>query len=344
MLKDSRPWLKPFGLFYGKVMACRNLLYDQGYFESHAVDRPVISVGNLTVGGAGKTPVTMALLQKLKAQGLRPAVISRGYGRRGCVVSAVDLRASDAVSRFGDEPVLIKSHYGDVPVYVGAKRVDVAKLVLRHEKVDVIVADDAFQHRSLRRQLDVVVLDACQSLESLRPLPWGLGREDRQGLKRAQVVVLNKVNLAPVAHLNKWREWFGQELRSSQILIEAAYQAKKIEPLTPGSGEFERVNSWRACAGIARPETFAKLLREELKLSVHGESWFADHHDYSVEDLALIEKSLKPGQGVVITEKDAVKWRSLNSPLLNRTAVAGLQIKWVKNEEALDHALAAVTR
>ena len=341
-MKDERLWLKPLGLIYGGAMAWRNQLYDQGVWRAETVNCPVISVGNLTVGGAGKTPVTMAVLEKLLSQNLKPAVVSRGYGRATSGVWQVDLVAPQAAAQFGDEPVLIKSRFHGVPVYVGEKKVKAARLAIAENQLDVILADDAFQHRALARQLDVVVIDSTQGLGSLYPVPWGMAREKSCGLKRAGIVVLNKVNLSSPELLAKWRTWLSQNLRSTQKVVEAAYQTLPLQGLT-GPQALE-AKEWLACAGVARPSSFLHLLRKELKLNITNEIWFRDHHLFTVKDLQKIETKLYSGQGIVITEKEAVKWRSLPSPLLERVAVVSLDLKWTSGEEELDRALTAVIR
>lgn len=340
MVKDSRAWLMPVGYLYGQAMDLRNRFYDQGWLRSRSVARPVISVGNLTVGGAGKTPVVMAFLNELKVAGFNPGVISRGYGRQGHDVLEVNL-SLEGTRRFGDEPVLIKSRFPEVPVFVGAGRVDAAEALLKtFRKVDVLVADDAFQHRALKRHLDVVVLDASQSLRALKPMPWGLAREESAGLQRAGLIILNKVNLAEDARLDEWRRWL--ELQGRVPVVEAAYVARPLEPLVAG-GQTDFLE-WFACAGLARPETFYSFLREQLQLNISDHFWFNDHHPFRASDLDQIESRLRPNQGVVISEKDAVKWRGLRHSLLAKVVVAGLELKWVKNQEAVSHALATLPR
>lgn len=337
MVNDERRLLEPLGRLYGEFMNVRNYFYDKGIFAANEAGCPVISVGNLTVGGAGKTPVVMAILKKIIANNKKPAVVSRGYGRSTGGVMKVDFHAIDAATLYGDEPVLIQSVFPEVPVYVGARRIEVAKKALAENQVDVILADDAFQHRSLARRIDIVVIDSTQELKSLNPIPWGMAREKSSALKRATIVILNKVNLAPPDLLQGWQQWLRTQLRADQVLVEAGYRALPLQTLLGVRGF--AAQEWIAVAGIARPEPFLKLLKQELKLKVTTELWFKDHHQFTEQDLKKVEAYLLPGQGVVITEKDAVKWRGLKSGLLEKVAVAGLELEWLKNEEALDHAL-----
>lgn len=339
-MKDERPWLKPLGLVYGQLMEWRNQLYDQGHWRTEGVLCPVVSVGNLSVGGTGKTPVIMALLKKAIQLGYDPAVVSRGYRRQTSGVNEVLLSTTSSSQQYGDEPVLIKSRFPQVPVYVGAKRVEAAKLAQQKHQLDLILADDAFQHRALKRQLDILVIDSTQSLASLNPLPWGLGREKSSGLRRAGVIILNKINLSSPEQLAQWRQWLSSKVRSTQVVVEASYQALSLTALNGGTPF--AAEEWLACAGVARPESFLSLLKNDLQLNVTHQRWFKDHHAYTTQDLKEISTQLHEKQGVVITEKDAVKWRELSSVLADRTVVAGLELRWEQGEEALDRAFTNV--
>ena len=172
--------------------------YDRGLFAVKTLPVPCISVGNLSVGGTGKTPLVAWLIDELIALGARPAVVSRGYGgsARGPerVTAAGDCAAA---RRFGDEPALLAARYPDVPVVVGRDRHAAGLLAVRNGGATVVVADDAFQHRRLARGIDIAVLDASRGLGNGFQLPAGPLREPPASLARAGFVVLNRVGAAP---------------------------------------------------------------------------------------------------------------------------------------------------
>lgn len=337
MVRDLRPWLKPLGLIYSEVMRGRNWLYNQGWLKTEWLPCPVISVGNLTAGGTGKTPLVMWLVEELKRRGLKPAVISRGYGREGEGVEQVNPNLPDAARRFGDEPTQMALKLKSVPVWVGADRVKAGRFALNSsEGVNVLVADDAFQHRHLGRNLNLLVCDASQSPSALNPLPWGLGRENKDEMKRAQLVVLTKVNFAKAERIQEWKS-----ILSAVNLAEVAYRPQKICSLMEGQ-RLSPDGEWFAVAGIGRPETFLSLVKDELKLNLLGYEWFRDHHQYSRKDLDRLEKSIPKAARLIITEKDAAKWRIITHPLLKRTAFVELGLEWKAGKGLLDHAVDAL--
>src|SRR5690606_23906728 len=151
----------------------RNLLYDKGVFSCTKVGVPIVSVGNITVGGTGKTPIVDHLIRWSVEKGLRPAAISRGYKGK---FSGVKKVVPHSGLYFGDEPMLLASRNTGVPIYVGADRVSVVQNILQREQVNIVFADDAFQHRRLFRDLDIVVVDMFDEDRDFRTLPLGRGR------------------------------------------------------------------------------------------------------------------------------------------------------------------------
>ena len=186
--------LAPFSFLYSQVMALRNLLYDRDVLPTFEVGIPIVSVGNLTLGGTGKTPLICELVAWALENKLHPGVVSRGY--RGQVRGVELVTPNGDPSYFGDEPVMIASRFANVPVYVGADRVAAVKKMIEHQKVDIIFADDAFQHRRLGRKADIVVVDCTEAISNYRVVPVGRARENVRGLDRADFIILNKVNLA----------------------------------------------------------------------------------------------------------------------------------------------------
>jgi len=195
LLKPLHVFFSLLSLPYGGAVRARNRLFDSGFLEQQRIGCPVISVGNLTVGGTGKTPMVILLAGMLKDRGLRPAVLSRGYGgknRADVLVVSDGMRVLAGPDEAGDEPVLIARRLGDVPVLAGPKRVITGRHALEHFSVDAILLDDGFQHRYLHRDLDIVLLDSRQPLGNGFLLPRGPLREPPSALARAGVIAFTR--------------------------------------------------------------------------------------------------------------------------------------------------------
>ena len=183
--------LLPLSWVYGGILSLRNLCYDRGWIRSHSVGIPVISIGNITVGGTGKTPMAEFLLAKLLAMGHQPAYLSRGYGRKTKGFVWV-IPQNGTSAEYGDEAFQVAAKFPGIPVVVCEDRVAGALLLLAQKKVDVLVLDDAFQHRRIRRDLDIVMMDVSRMPTKDHLLPTGRLREPLRGLTRANVLLLTK--------------------------------------------------------------------------------------------------------------------------------------------------------
>lgn len=274
-------WLRALAALYGSVAGMRAWLYRRGVLRRVALPVPVLVVGNITVGGSGKTPLVIALVEHLRAQGRRPGVVSRGYGGRQVAPRLLDAAATPA--EVGDEPCLIRQRTA-VPVAVGHDRPAAARLLLG-AGVDVIVADDGLQHHRLARDIEICVIDGVRRLGNGRLLPAGPLREPAARLSRVDFRICNG----------------GQPQTGEvpmQLLADTARaldDPQRTLPLSTWSGQ--RVH---AVAGIGHPPRFFQTLRGQgIAVVEHG---FPDHHAYRVADLAFRE-SLP----VLMTEKDAVK-------------------------------------
>jgi tetraacyldisaccharide 4'-kinase len=317
----SRLLLWPPSQIYSMVMNARNWAYDNGYFKTHRFDLPVVSVGNLTWGGTGKTPILCELIAWALSQGLKPAVISRGY--RGQVTGIERVPQNADPSRYGDEPVLISSKFLEVPVYVGADRVESVKEILKNHQVDLIFADDAFQHRRLGRDLDIVIVDCTEPLDQYAVAPIGRSREATHALKRADFVILNKVNLVSPELKNEvidFVEAQQRELKATWPIIESEYHVKALVRL---NGEVISENlknqappaalSALLVSAIGNPKSFERILPAHVRMQ--GHLIYRDHHAYTQGDLKKIiaeAHRLKVDQ-ILITEKDSVKLSKLGA-------------------------------
>lgn len=283
---EDRPppwWTLPLAWLFGALVSARRGLYRRGILKRVRLRVPVIVVGNLVVGGAGKTPLVIALVEALRARGFKPGVVSRGYGGTASAPQLLD-PDPDPV-QVGDEPALIRLR-ANVPVAIGADRPATAQLLVG-QGVDVIVADDGLQHYALARDVEICVVDGIRRFGNRRLLPAGPLREPMARLREVDFIVCNGGD----AH--------GGEI-AMRLCLQAAMsmmEPARREPLAHFAGR--RVH---AVAGIGNPERFFDALREHgIEVRRHP---FPDHHRYVAADLAFGD-----GLPVLMTEKDAVKCR-----------------------------------
>lgn len=303
------------GWGYALVMRARAWAYRSGVLRSTKAALPVVSVGNLTVGGTGKTPVTIWLARRLSEAGRKPVVISRGY--RGSLEGRVALvgdgsaRTLDA-AECGDEPALLADSLPGVPVVIGAKRAEAVAFAEANTPADVVIADDAFQHMALRRDLDVVCVNGALGFGNHLTLPFGPLREPFSALRRADLLAINVTNgerddIESTAR----RVGFGGPV------VRWRYEARALRDVA--TGERRDVAEFRdapvhALAATARPAGFFALLRQ-LGLNVVAETPLPDHRVPTAEDFR--GRPVGGGEAVayhVVTEKDAVKLRGVVSP------------------------------
>lgn len=287
---DRRPpwWTLPLAALYGAVTRARRAGYRHGWCKVQRLPVPVIVVGNIVAGGAGKTPLVIALVDALRARGYRPGVVSRGHGGTARVPQLLD--ADPDPGMCGDEPALIRLRTG-APVAIGVDRPAAARLLLA-EHVDVVVADDGLQHYALGRDVEVCVVDGVRRLGNARLLPAGPLREAPSRLQRVDFVVCN----GGVAHAD--------EVAMQLVATDAV-------PLVPPSqsrplAEF-RGQRVHAIAGIGHPQRFfATLQGAGIDVTAHV---FPDHHAYAAGELAFGDS-----RPLLMTEKDAVKCRAFARP------------------------------
>lgn len=290
---------------YRAAVALRNGLYDQGVLRQSRLPCPVISVGNITVGGTGKTPTVILLANLLRERGRRPAVLSRGYG--GSAKDPVTV-VSDGNSVLpdwrlaGDEPVLIAAAAPGIPVLTGRERLKTGWAAIKRFGADCLLLDDAFQHRALHRDLDIVLIDAAHPFGNGRLLPRGPLREPPASLQRAHLFIRTGAEKDPPAPLGS--EAGQASFRGShcpQGLVEGA--TGRLSP--PDS-----LRGLKVCAfaGIGRPDAFRKSLIEAGAEVVSFRN-FPDHHPYCRPELdGLLRLAAESGaERIVTTEKDAIR-------------------------------------
>ena len=309
-----RSWAQPLVPLYRGALWCKDRLRSAGWMSTRRLEWPVVSVGSLSAGGAGKTPVVIALANLLHEAGWTVDVLSRGYGRSERGVERVWPGRQDAARRFGDEPVLIADRTG-VPVWVGADRYAAgrrAEAEAGEQRRGVHLLDDGFQHRRLAREVDVVLLTSDDLEDAL--LPAGNLREGLGALQRADVVVVRHDewnaevkgesetgDSAGRPSLGK-RAW--EMLREHGHLWTVRRSLRFPTPLKVFGAGLRPV----AFCAVARPEGFAAML-QEAGCGIVETVAFADHHRYSEADIRRVIEVAKglDGSGFVTTEKDAVK-------------------------------------
>ncbi|WBA43266.1 tetraacyldisaccharide 4'-kinase [Hymenobacter canadensis] len=318
--------LLPFSWLYASVMAVRNWLYDTGRKSSgSAWPGPVLSVGNLRVGGTGKTPHVAWLVRELLSQGQQPAILSRGYGRRthGFRLGSVQ----ETAETFGDEPL---QHYQDfggaVPVAVCEDRLTGLNKLFALPQVGAVVLDDAYQHRRVQPDFSVLLTEQHRPFYDDYVLPAGRLRESRAGARRANVVIVTKCD----ANLNDARQ---QEItrrircyaRPEVPVLFSTYAyaapvplAGSAAPPAPGGPEIVLLT------GIAQPGPLLEYLTAAGFRVVHHAA-FADHHSFTAAEIAAVAAHCGPGRCIFTTQKDATR---LLAPALH-TEIARLPVFYI---------------
>jgi tetraacyldisaccharide 4'-kinase len=291
--------LAPAAALFRAAVAARNGLFATGVLRTEAVEGlRVLSVGNLTAGGAGKTPVVAFLAEQLARAGVQVAVLSRGHGRRAQGLVRVEGPPWPSFQEVGDEPLLLARRLPQVHVWVGANRVALAQRA-RAAGATVALLDDGFQHQWLRREGDVVVLDEAVALGNGHLLPWGPLREPASSLKRASLVWLRAApKPRPLPALPEGLP----VVRARHAAVDVVCPDGVVAPLSRLAGL--RVLGF---CGIARPTAFGQTLRElgAEMVTVHG---FPDHHAFTPKELARLRAEAAALKAeLVTTEKDAMR-------------------------------------
>jgi tetraacyldisaccharide 4'-kinase len=278
--------MNPLSAIFGAGVAIRNALYDGRVFQVKKLARPVVSIGNISVGGSGKTPFVIALGQLLGERGIAFDVLSRGYGRTSTETAVVEPNGSP--EQFGDEPLLIAQKL-QVPVIVGADRYRAGLLAEKKFFSKLHLLDDGFQHRQLHRDFDIVMLPAEDQKDSL--LPIGRLREPLTALKRADAVVL-------------------PDSPARELRIKNVWRARRVVDIPAASGKMI------AFSGIGRPKQFFDALKSANQ-EITDPITFRDHHRYDQRDVdrLLDLKKQTSAESFVTTEKDLINMGALSSQL-----------------------------
>lgn len=322
---------------YRGVVQARAALYDFGVVRPYRSRLPVISIGNVTAGGNGKTPLCLYVASECALRGLRPAILSRGYG--GLEKGPYRVEASDSPRRVGDEPLLM-AQSGIAPVYISRARARGARLIEAHGLADVIILDDGFQHRGLARDVDIVSVfagnpEAVEDFIEGKLLPEGRFREPRdRALRRASLIVVSERSVLPEGGaLPPIDERLLKALPRGVAVYRAYFEASSAVSLE--SGQPIPRGPVHAFAAIANPEGFYDSLAR-LGYTLLSKTSFPDHHEFSRRDVeGLLAKA--SGLPLVCTSKDAVKLRAMGASCVSGCGVLDVRVKVVPTDAFMVH-------
>ena len=332
--------LYPFSAIYGLIVSIRNFMYDYKIFKSTEFEIPVISIGNITVGGTGKTPHTEYMVNLLREQFI-VTTISRGYKRK--TKGFQEVKVDSLATHVGDEPLQIKSKFNDIQVVVDEKRVHAIEIIQKQEASqlpDIIILDDAFQHRSVSAGINILLIDYSRPIDKDTLMPAGRLREPKWQMRRANVIIYTKCppEISPITRRILMND---VNLRPYQNLFFTTMVYQPLTPVfpeeaipTPGLAS-ENV-SVLLITGIANPEHLHKYLvsySEEITLLK-----FPDHHNFNASNIQQIEQKFTgieaENKVIITTEKDSMRLKDMDlSPLIKaHLFYVPLKIKFLHSE------------
>lgn len=301
------PFLWLFSIFYLLVVRVRNFLYNKNFLKSFKSEAYVISVGNITTGGVGKTPVTAEIAKHYTEQGEKTAILLRGYGaklqnKKPNIISDGEKIFYEA-KEAGDEAILLSKSCSKVAVLTCSSRVEASKKAVRELNSKVLILDDAFQHRKIKRDLNLLLIDSKNKFGNKHILPLGPLRESLSEIKRADKIILVNKDFDDedaIEYCKELEKKFIKKVYLCKMIPDEAYNLITGEPLA----KFSRIMAF--CA-IGQPKSFYDFLKKDYDLV--ATTTLPDHHNYTQENIQeLIELAQKEGiNKLVTTEKDAVK-------------------------------------
>lgn len=314
----------PLSIIFKFITDLRNKLYDCNFLKSEKINVPVISVGNLSTGGTGKTPMVDFIINNLKKD-YNISVLSRGYYRKS--KGFIEIKNSDNPSQVGDEPFLLKSNHLEVPVFACEDRVEGAKKIIYENNTNLILLDDAFQHRKISRNLDIVLTDYNNLFYKDYLLPYGNLRESRKNINRADIIVVTKcpldLNKADIDKIKnqinpkKTQSLFFSQIEYSDILFglkEVFFKSIINSKLT-------------LVTGIANSQPLKEYLKKNNVIFNHFE--YPDHYDYSRKDVNKILVKSK-NNIILTTKKDYFK---LNQFKINNLFYIDIEVKFFESKQ-----------
>jgi tetraacyldisaccharide 4'-kinase len=335
-------------LFYGLIV--RSLIFFYG-LKPRRLDCKVISIGNITVGGTGKTPVVEFVAKRLREQGRRVAILSRGYKR---LMSKYDMRVASYESivssyeNMGDEPFMLKEKLGDMPVLVDYDRIRSAGAASHDYGADTVLLDDGFQQWKIKKDLEIVTINAANPFGNRHMLPRGILREPLGSLKRADILVLTKTDLNP--DVKSLKEYL-RRINPSGLIVDTVYNLLGLRGITEAKDEFINASSLKGgevclVCGIADPASFEALIKNAgLKVGLCYN--FPDHYCYSKEDLVKViqESDERNIDTIITTEKDSVRFPPMDYESVPMKFLAAvIELKINSNEKEFNDRLSGVSR
>lgn len=303
-MKGMKYILLPLSWIYGAITWFRNFLYNKGIFKSYKSSLATIVIGNLQVGGSGKTPLTAYLFSVLSPT-YKTAILSRGYGRRTKGLITADNHSNS--DQIGDEPMWYHQTLKDATVVVSERRKNGLQY-LEETDIELVLLDDAFQHRAIKGDIEILLSDYSKPYFKDYPMPFGRLREYRTGDKRADYIIITKcpsgISLEEkIQFINNINPLDHQEIFFTSMLSDEVYCLKGNDDLDENN-----MHSIVSVSAIANPESFKKLCLEysDNVRSIN----FKDHHPYSTFEVQNIVAKLQKNEIIMITEKDAVKWKN----------------------------------
>ena len=309
--------LPPLSLLYGAVTRTRLSLYRRGTFQTTKLDRPVISIGNITTGGTGKTPLVEYVARTIASHGKKVCILTRGYGRKDPhlqVIVSDGYGVLASPSEAGDEPFLLATKLaGQAAVISSADRIAAGEEAIKDFGTEAFVLDDGFQHLRLARDLNIACIDATNPWGGGRLLPYGRLREAREGLRRADCVVLTRCD--QVENIEGLRDEVG-ELIEGRAIFESRMRPLRVVSLKNGPEVLAVPGRVGAFCAVGNPGSFFENLRG-LGYEIGLERAFADHHAYSQSDVDALHQLAKEtgANALITTAKDAVKVKGLSFAL-----------------------------
>jgi len=298
-----RRFLTPFACIFEIIILIRNFLFDNRLLNISKIKLPVISVGNITAGGTGKTPITLFLAEEAKKRGLRPAILSRGYGRvsRGYSIVHDGLKLRETVENSGDEPFLMANKLKNVPIVVSKNRLEGASIIVDRFDSDLIILDDGFQHRRLHRDVDILLINALEKSSAYHMLPAGQLRENLKNIRRANHIIITKGSIDRIPSKVQ-KKIKNPILSSTKYLILEHDTGKSID-----LDLFKSTPIFAFC-GIGDSNFFLNSLKL-LKVQVVDSLIFKDHVDYDKKVLQKLYSRINKLKidAILTTEKDLVK-------------------------------------
>jgi len=306
-LRSFRLLLFPFALIYGAIIIIRNIFYDKGWLKSGGFNIPIICVGNLSVGGTGKSPMVENLAGLLKDR-FKVATLSRGYKRRTKGYILADEKST--ALEIGDEPMQFHLNHPEIYVAVGEERIEaIPQLLYDHPETEVIILDDAFQHRSIKAGLNIILTDYNNLYSRDFFLPTGDLRDQGSSAKRAEIIIVTKCK--PELNESEAKN-IREELRilpHQHLFFTTIRYGSPYHLITRKNISLNRQMEVLLVCGIANPEPLKKFLHEETL--TYEACYYNDHHIFSIDDLTEIRtrfQQIEATEKVIITtEKDAVR-------------------------------------